>query len=345
MSTKKEKIVVTGGCGYIGSHTVVALLENDYDVVVMDDLSNSDKATLERIEQITGKTVQFELIDLKDIQVTKKVFKKHDDAVATIHFAAYKAVGESQQKPLSYYRNNLFGLINTVESQLKNGIKNLIFSSSATVYGLPDTLPINEKNGVKRPLSVYGNTKKMAEEILEDTTVANPDFSAISLRYFNPIGAHDSGLIGELPSGLPNNLMPFITQTAIGLRSELKVFGNDYDTIDGTPIRDYIHVMDLAEAHVKALEHILTKPREKNWETFNLGTGNGYSVLEIINSFENIANMKLNYRVVERREGDVPELYASSSLAEQKLNWKASRGLDEMIRSSWEWEKKLRCKN
>ncbi|ASV29700.1 UDP-glucose 4-epimerase GalE [Maribacter cobaltidurans] len=338
----KKKIIVTGGCGYIGSHTVISLLEDGYEVVVFDDFSNSDVKTLDRIKQITGKTVQYEMVDLKDTQKTNKAFNRHGDAIAIIHFAAYKAVGESQKKPLSYYRNNLFGLINIVQNQLENGIENLIFSSSATVYGEPDTLPISEGNEVKRPFSVYGNTKKIAEEILQDTARANPKFSGISLRYFNPIGAHGSGLIGELPSGTPNNLMPFITQTAIGLRPELKVFGNDYETKDGTPIRDYVHVMDLGEAHVKALNYIQSSSKKTNWEAFNLGTGNGYSVLEIINTFEALTKNKLNYRVVERREGDVPELYASFQLAEQTFGWRPKRGLDEMILSSWEWERNFR---
>jgi len=342
MKVERSKIIVTGGCGYIGSHTTVALLENGFDVVIFDDLSNSDAVILERIKKITGETAHFELVDLKDPLAAETAFQKHKDALATMHFAAYKAVGESQQKPLTYYRNNLFGLINTINYQLENNINNLIFSSSATVYGEPDILPISEESEIKRPFSVYGNTKKMAEEILQDITSANDDFSGISLRYFNPIGAHKSGLIGELPSGIPNNLMPFITQTAIGLRPELQVYGNDYDTRDGTALRDYIHVMDLAEAHVKALDYMLSGTQKNNWEAFNLGTGRGQSVLEIIKSFETISGMKLNYRIVDRRRGDVPKLFASSKLAEQKLNWKARRGLDEMIRSSWVWEKKYR---
>lgn len=340
-----RKIIVTGGCGYIGSHTVVSLLENDFEVVVIDDLSNSNSFILDGIERITGKKAAFEKMDLKDLENTRSMFNDHNDAVAVMHFAASKAVGESVQKPLIYYQNNLVALINTLIGQTENGIKKLIFSSSATVYGKPDSLPITEQNIVKRPFSVYGNTKKVAEEILEDLASAEPTFSAISLRYFNPIGAHESGLIGELPIGVPNNLMPFITQTAMGIRPLLKVFGDDYDTKDGTPIRDYIHVEDLAEAHVKALKYMMTKEHGKNWEIFNLGTGQGYSVMEIIDSFERITGTKLNYEIVDRREGDVPQLYASSELTEQKLKWKAKKGLEEMIRSSWEWEKKYGKQN
>ncbi len=339
----KNKVIVTGGCGYIGSHTVVSLIEEGYEVVVFDDLSNSKEFILNKIEEITGKAPVFEKVNLAKESVCKEIFQKHNDAKAVIHFAAYKAVGESVQKPLMYYKNNLFSLINILNAQVENKIENIIFSSSATVYGEPDLLPITESNEVKQPFSPYGNTKKVAEEILLDLTKSEHNFSAISLRYFNPIGAHSSGLIGELPSGIPNNLLPYITQCAIGILEQLKVFGDDYDTKDGTAIRDYIHVVDLAKAHVAALNRLLKKEQETSYEVFNLGTGKGYTVLEIIREFEKVANMKLNYKIVERREGDVPELYAATKLAEEKLGWKALLGLNEMIRSSWQWEQQLRA--
>lgn len=340
--SQKGKVIVTGGCGYIGSHTSVALIENGFDVVIIDDLSNSNVFILSQIQKITSIKPIFEKIDLKDMKTTSEVLERHKDAIAVIHFAAFKAVGESMQKPLNYYQNNIYTLVNTLKSQIDNIIPRMIFSSSATVYGEPENLPISEEQSVKRPFSVYGNTKKIAEEIIGDTVKANPGFSAISLRYFNPIGAHDSGLIGDLPNGIPNNLMPYITQTAIGVRSELNVFGDDYNTEDGTPIRDYIHVMDLAEAHVRALQYMLKSERKDLMEVFNLGTGKGVSVLEMIQAFESITKQKLNYRIVDRREGDVPKLYASSNLAKMKLGWEAKRGLNEMIQSSWRWEKKFR---
>jgi len=338
----KKKILVTGGCGYIGSHTVVVLLENQFDVVIVDDLSNSNIFILDRIKKITGYKPDFINADLKDISRTENIFKENKDVDAVIHFAAYKAVSESVQKPLMYYQNNMYSLINTLISMKKNDIHNFIFSSSATVYGNPKELPITEKNETQRPFSPYGNTKKIAEEILEDVVLSNPDFSAISLRYFNPIGAHQSGLIGELPNGIPNNLMPYITQTAAGVRDKLMVYGNDYPTKDGTPIRDYIHVVDLAEAHVKAIIRLLNNEQGKQLEIFNLGTGDGYSVMEVIKSFESVTGSKLNYEITGRREGDVPKLYAATDLAKEKLGWYAKRKLDEMISSSWKWEQNLR---
>jgi UDP-glucose 4-epimerase len=253
-----------------------------------------------------------------------------------------KAVGESVEKPLLYYQNNLISLINILTAQLERGNTSFIFSSSATVYGNPKTLPITENNETQRPFSPYGNTKKMAEEILEDLSKAHKESNIISLRYFNPIGAHQSGLIGELPNGIPNNLMPYITQTAVGLRDKLSVYGNDYPTKDGTPIRDYIHVVDLAKAHVKALERQLDNKQDKNFEIFNLGTGNGYSVMEVIKTFEEVSKMKLNFEIVQRRDGDVPKLFANANLAEEKLNWKAEFDLKEMIASAWKWEQKVR---
>lgn len=338
----KTKIIVTGGCGYIGSHTAIELIENDFEVVILDDLSNSTEKTISRIHKITGVTPSFVKVDLKDPVATSKVFEMHKDAAGVIHFAAHKAVGESVQKPLMYYKNNFYSLLNTLEAQSKHGINNFIFSSSATVYGTPNTLPITEDNETQRPFSPYGNTKKIAEEILDDFTKSNNMFSAISLRYFNPIGAHLSGEIGELPNGIPNNLMPYITQTAAGIREKLMVYGNDYPTKDGTPIRDYIHVVDLAKAHVIAVKRLLKKEQEKSLEFFNLGTGVGYSVLDVINSFESVTNTKLNYEITGRRDGDVPQLYASIDLANEKLGWTAERELNDMISSSWNWEQNLR---
>jgi len=338
----KQKTLVTGGCGYIGSHTVVELIENNFEVIIIDDLSNSNKETISNIQKITGVKPTFYACDLKDIHTVRNILKENKDIAATIHFAAYKAVGESVAKPLLYYQNNLVSLINILISQLEIGVTNFIFSSSATVYGNPKTLPITEENETKRPFSPYGNTKKIAEEILEDLSKANKECAIISLRYFNPIGAHKSGLIGELPNGIPNNLMPYITQTAIGLREKLSVYGNDYPTPDGTPIRDYIHVVDLAKAHVKALKRQLQNKQEENFEIFNLGTGKGYSVLEVIKTFEEVSKKKLNYEIVDRRDGDVPKLYADAKLAEEKLEWKANKSLEEMIASAWQWEQKVR---
>ena len=338
----KQKILVTGGCGYIGSHTVVELIENNFDVLIIDDFSNSNKETIENIHKITGVKPTFYDCDLKEIHTVRKILKENKDIAATIHFAAYKAVGESVAKPLLYYQNNLVSLLNILSTQLEIGTINFIFSSSATVYGNPKTLPITEENETQRPFSPYGNSKKIAEEILEDLSKANKDCNLISLRYFNPIGAHKSGLIGELPNGIPNNLMPYITQTAVGLRDKLSVYGNDYPTPDGTPIRDYIHVVDLAKAHVKALKRQLQNKQEENFEVFNLGTGKGYSVLEVIKAFEEVSKKKLNYEIVERRDGDVPKLYADTKLAEEKLEWKANKSLEEMIASAWQWEQKVR---
>jgi len=337
----QEKIIVTGGCGYIGSHTVITLINHNYEVVIFDDLSNSNLKTLDRIQKITGIKPHFEQVDLKSSEATHAVFKTHKDSKAVIHFAAHKAVAESIHNPLMYYQNNLFSLINTLKAQQDNSIKHHIFSSSATVYGNPSQMPITEDAPTQRSFSPYGNTKKMAEEILEDFTNSQSDISVISLRYFNPIGAHESGQIGEFPTAIPNNLMPYITQTAAGVLEKLMVFGNDYPTKDGTPIRDYIHVVDLAEAHLKALQRLLG-PKSQPLEVFNLGTGNGYSVLEMIKAFEAVSGSLLNYEITDRRPGDVPEMFASTALAKQVLNWEASRSLHDMIQSSWTWEQNLR---
>ena len=337
-----RKIIVTGGCGYVGSHTVVQLIENQFEVLILDDLSNSSEASLDRINQITGKRPLFIKVDLSDKEATAKTFEKHKDALAVIHLAALKAVGESIDIPLKYYYNNLNCLLNTLDSQIENGINNLVFSSSATVYGTPDELPITEKSNTKRPFSPYGNTKRIGEEIIEDLCKTKFDFSSISLRYFNPIGAHESGIIGEIPKGVPNNLMPYITQTAVGIREKLMVFGGDYPTQDGTAIRDYVHVMDLAKAHINALNRLLNEEQDTSYETFNLGSTKGYSVLEMIQTFEAVSKVKLNFEITDRRAGDISELYASTKFAEEKLGWKAERNIDEMIRSSWEWEQNLR---
>ena len=338
----RKKIIVTGGCGYIGSHTVIELIENGYDVLVFDNLSNSTEASLDRIEQITGTRPAFVQLDLSDAKETNILFKLHQDVHAVIHFAAHKAVGESVLDPLKYYQNNLYALINTLSAQRENGINKFIFSSSATVYGDPDHLPVTEESELKRASSPYGNSKKIGEEILEDLTKSDLNFSVISLRYFNPIGAHASGFIGEIPSGIPNNLMPYITQTAAGVREQLLVYGNDYPTPDGTAIRDYIHVVDLAQAHVVALKRLLDQKQESPLEVFNLGTAKGYSVLEVIHSFESVTQVQLNYKLTDRRAGDIASLYAATERTEKQLGWKAQKGIDEMMRSSWEWEQYYR---
>lgn len=337
-----SKIILTGGCGYIGSHTCIALLAQGYEVVVFDDFSNASKESIERIEKIAGKRPELCIVDLKNKNAASAAFEAHKEALAVIHFAAYKAVKESVDRPLQYYENNFFSLINTLTAQQKLGINNFIFSSSATVYGMPETCPVTEKSQVSKPFSPYGNTKKIAEEILNDHTAANLDFSVISLRYFNPIGAHESGEIGELPNGIPNNLMPYITQTAAGIRQKLMVFGNDYPTKDGTAIRDYIHVMDLAEAHVVAVNRLVDQKQEQNFEIYNLGTGMGYSVLEVITAFETQNNLSINYEITGRRDGDVPVVFASTELASKKLGWTAKRDLNSMVKSAWNWEKNYR---
>lgn len=338
----KNKIIVTGGTGFIGSHTAVELQTNGYEVVIADDLRNSDIEVVGQIEKITSIRPIFEQVDLTDQQTTESFLKKHSDAVACIHFAALKAVGESVEKPLLYYRNNLSGLINLLHGFQGSKLKAFIFSSSCTVYGQPDELPITEESPVVPANSPYGNTKQMAEEIIREAVGSGEMTSAISLRYFNPIGAHPTALIGELPKGVPNNLMPFITQSAAGVRPALKVFGKDYDTPDGTAIRDYIHVVDLAQAHVVALKRILEGRNKKSYEVFNLGTGKGYSVLEVIESFERMSGVKLDYSFAERRAGDVEKTYADTTRANTELGWKALLNLDEMTSSAWKWEQKIR---
>lgn len=332
------KILVTGGTGYIGSHTVVELQKEGYDVVIADNLSNSQADVADRIAKITGTKPALEVINLCDPEKTHQVFKKNFDIEAVIHFAGFKSVGESVNSPLKYYRNNLLSTLNVLKFMTKYAINKIVFSSSCTVYGQPDLLPVSEQSPLKPPESPYGNTKKMIEEILRDNAHAKERF-AISLRYFNPIGAHESALIGEAPSETPDNLVPYITQTAIGIRPFLRVFGNDYNTPDGTPIRDYVHVTDLAKAHVAALKRMTEGKMKENFEVFNLGTGKGHSVMEIIQSFERVAGMKLNYKILPRRPGDIEKIWADPSYANAELGWKAEKTLDEMMLSAWNWEK------
>jgi len=336
------KILVTGGLGFIGSHTVVELQNEGFEVVVVDNLSNSSIDVLDGIEAITGKKPIFEEFDLRDKPKVQDFFQKHSDVAGVIHFAASKAVGESVEKPLLYYENNLGVLVYILQELKKKGRASFIFSSSCTVYGQADTMPITEAAPVKPAESPYGNTKQVGEEIIRDTCKVNPDLKAIALRYFNPIGAHPSGKIGELPIGVPQNLVPFITQTGIGLREQLSVFGDDYPTEDGTCIRDYIHVVDLAKAHVAALQRLLKGKNESNYEVFNLGTGKGSSVLEVIQSFERVSGEKLNYKIVDRRPGDVIQAYADTKKANEVLGWKAKSSLDDAMKSAWEWEKIVR---
>jgi UDP-glucose 4-epimerase len=334
------KILVTGGTGYIGSHTVVELQLKGYEVIVVDNLSNSREDVLDGITKITGTRPQFVKLDLADPAPTAAFFKKNPGIDGVIHFAAFKAVGESVEKPLMYYRNNLVSLINLLQGMSENNIPDLVFSSSCTVYGQPDELPVKETAPVKPALSPYGNTKQISEEMITDFSTVTGTRS-ILLRYFNPIGAHESALIGELPIGTPNNLVPFITQTATGRRDYLRVWGNDYHTPDGTAIRDYIHVVDLAKAHVIAVERMLNGKNRQQVEIFNLGTGKGHSVMEVINSFLKMSGVKLDYRIMPRRPGDVEKVWADTNLANNELGWKAEKNLDEMTLSAWNWEKRL----
>lgn len=337
----KKKILVTGGTGYIGSHTAVELINSGFEVLIIDNLSNSREDVLEGVEQITGVRPAFYNFDLCDLSRLDDFFREHSDMAAIIHFAAYKAVGESVEKPLLYYRNNLVSLINLLELMGKYHVPNMVFSSSCTVYGQPEKLPVSEQSPILPAESPYGNTKQISEEIIRDTLKAVNELRAISLRYFNPVGAHDSGLIGELPLGVPNNLVPFITQTAAGLRDELSVFGDDYDTPDGTAIRDYIHVVDLAKAHVIAVERMLKNKQKSSCEVFNLGTGNGYSVLEVIKAFESSTGVKLKYKIVGRRAGDVEKVWADTTFANKELGWKAARDINNMMATAWKWQQYL----
>ncbi len=335
------KIVVTGGLGFIGSHTVVELQNEGFEVVVIDNLSNSSPTVLDGIYTITGKKPVFENFDLRDKLLVQEFFKKHSDVAGVIHFAASKAVGESVENPLLYYENNVTTLIYLLRELQKLEQSNLIFSSSCTVYGQAEIMPITENASIQPAISPYGNTKQIGEEIINDVAKVN-NLNAILLRYFNPIGAHSSAEIGELPIGVPQNLVPYITQTGFGLRKELSVYGNDYPTPDGTCIRDYIHVVDLAKAHVTAMKRLLNKQNLNKVETFNLGTGTGSSVLEVIESFERISGKKLPYKIVARREGDVISAYSNTEKANSVLGWKAESTLDQAIASAWKWEQKIR---
>lgn len=336
----KNKILVTGGLGFIGSNTAVALIEAGYEVVIIDDLSNAALFILDRIEQLTGTRPRFCQLDMNEQGKLTHFFEIESGVQAVIHFAASKAVGESMQLPMKYFRNNICPLINLLDNMQAFGIPNLIFSSSATVYGEPDVLPVTETTPIKPALSAYGSTKQMGEDILKKVTAA-AQLNAISLRYFNPVGAHESALLGELPLGKPNNLMPVVTQTAAGKINCLQVYGNDYDTPDGTCVRDYIHVTDLAEAHVKSCERLLAQQQESSYEVFNIGTGEGISVMEMIAAFEQYNGVKLNYQISARRAGDAQSIYADATLANNKLQWKARKGLKEMVTTAWNWQKQL----
>jgi len=331
------KILVTGGTGYIGAHTVVELQNNGYEVVIIDNLSNSDIKILTQIETITGKKPAFVKLDLRDKSSIIEFLKQHTDISGVIHFAASKSVSESVKNPLLYYDNNISTLVNLLNSLTGKPV-NFVFSSSCTVYGEPDTLPVTEQAEIKKAESPYGNTKQIGEEILKETANATDDLKVIALRYFNPVGAHQSALIGELPNGVPQNLVPFITQTAIGKREQLTVFGDKFDTPDGSCIRDFIHVVDLAKAHVAAIKRMEAKEMAAAYEVFNVGTGNGYSVLELIHTFEKVTGKQLNYRVGPPRDGDIVKIWGDVSLAEKELNWKAENDLTSMLSSAWAWE-------
>lgn len=337
----KRTVLISGGAGYIGSHTAVELINAGYYVVIIDNLTNSERDSVAGVEKITGKKVAFEVVDTCDRAQLKTVFETYPfDTV--IHFAAYKAVGESMAEPLKYYQNNLVSFMNIVAMMKEYGRPNILFSSSATVYGEAEHLPVTEQTPRQPATSPYGNTKQIAEDILRDSCRAYDNVRGIALRYFNPIGAHPSALIGELPRGVPNNLVPFITQTAAGIRERLSVFGNDYDTPDGTCLRDYIDVVDLAKAHVATVNRMTSDKMVDRYEIFNIGTGRPISVLELLTTFENVNNIKLPYTIVDRRPGDVPAVWAETSRANEVLEWKAERTLNETLKSAWEWEKHVR---
>ena len=339
-----SRILVTGGTGYIGSHTTVELMQQGYDVVVIDNLSNSNADVLDGVAAIVGTRPAFEQVDCNDAQALAQVFKKYPDIQGVIHFAASKAVGESVEQPLMYYRNNLMSLVTLLEQMKEHNVHNIVFSSSCTVYGQPtdEHLPVDETAPIQVALSPYGNTKQINEEIIRDEAHANAQLHATILRYFNPIGAHPSAMIGELPNGVPQNLLPFVTQTAIGLRPELKVFGDDYNTPDGSCIRDYIYVVDLAKAHVKAVERMLNRQATEQVEVFNLGTGRGLSVLEILNTFMQVTGANVPYQIVGRREGDIEQVWAKPDKANNVLGWKAETPIEDVLLSAWRWEQKIR---
>ncbi len=338
----KGKILVTGGTGYIGSHTTVELINKGYQVVIIDNLSNSESGVIDSIEEISGTRPKFYEFDLLDQNKLDKFLAENKDLQGIIHFAAAKAVGESVKVPLHYYRNNLVTMLNLLEGMKKYEIENFVFSSSCTVYGQPDKLPVTENAPIKPAESPYGYTKQVNESILKDTIASGAKIKGIALRYFNPIGAHHSGLIGELPIGVPANLMPFVTQTAYGLREQLSVFGDDYETPDGSCIRDYIHVVDLAKAHIIAIERMISGKNKASYEMFNIGTGNGFSVFEVIKSFEKTSGNKLNYKVAPRRAGDIVQIWADTTIGNNELGWKAEKSLDEMTLSAWKWEQNYR---
>ena len=340
----KQTILVTGGTGFIGSHTTVELQQAGYQVVIIDNLSNSNANVVDGIEKITGIRPAFEKVDCCDIAALEGVFQKYSDIKGIIHFAASKAVGESVEKPLLYYRNNLNSLINLLELMPKYDVKGIIFSSSCTVYGQPteENLPVTEKAPIQKALSPYGNTKQVNEEIIQDFIHSGAPIKSVILRYFNPIGAHPTALIGELPNGVPMNLIPFVTQTAIGIRKQLKIFGNDYGTPDGTCIRDYIYVVDLAKAHVKAMERVLDNPDTDPVEVFNIGTGRGLSTLEVVEGFEKATGVKLPWEYAPRREGDIEKVWGNVDKANKVLGWKAEANIDDVLRSAWKWQLKLR---
>lgn len=339
----KETILVTGGTGFIGSHTVVELQQAGYNVVIIDNLSNSKADVVDGIEKITGIRPAFENVDCCDMKSMENVFNKYNSIKGIIHFAASKAVGESVQKPLLYYRNNILSLINILELMSQHGVKGIIFSSSCTVYGQPspENLPVTENAPIQKALSPYGNTKQINEEIIQDYIHSGAPIKSIILRYFNPIGAHPTAHIGELPNGVPMNLIPFVTQTAIGIRKQLKIFGNDYNTPDGTCIRDYIYVVDLAKAHVKAMERILEDKGTDSVEIFNIGTGRGVSTLEVVEGFEKTTGVKVNWEYAPRREGDIEKVWADPAKANNVLGWKAETSLEDTLRSAWKWQVKL----
>ncbi len=338
----KELILVTGGTGYIGSHTAVELINEGYEVVIVDNLSNSTVDSLDGIEKITGIRPAFEQFDLCDKSLLNAFFVKYPKLKAIIHFAAFKAVGESVDLPLKYYRNNLVSLMNLLECMEEYKVPSIVFSSSCTVYGQPTELPVTENAPMVPAESPYGNTKQICEEILRDSVRSMPALQVIALRYFNPIGAHPTALIGELPNGIPNNLVPFVTQTAAGLRDELKIFGDDYPTSDGSAVRDYINVADLAKAHVTAIRRLINQKNESAFEFFNLGTGRGSSVLEIVKTFEKVTGVPVKYKIVGRRAGDIIAVWADTTKANEVLGWKAGTSLEDTLLSAWNWEKKLR---
>ncbi len=337
-----SKIIVTGGAGYIGSHTCVELVAAGYEPVIIDNFSNSEPYMVDRINELTNKDLKVYEGDCTDIELLRRAFSETENLTGVIHFAAFKAVGESSEKPLKYYENNLVSTINLLKVMQEKSIQGLVFSSSCTVYGQPDVLPVTEETPLKPAESPYGRTKQMCEDIIHDVYKSGTRIKAISLRYFNPIGAHPSARIGELPTGVPNNLIPFITQTAAGLREKLTVFGNDYDTPDGTCVRDYIHVIDLARAHVAAIDHLNSVPEEAYYDTFNIGTGRGNSVQEVIDTFEKVNNVALNFEVGPRRPGDVVTTYADVTKSSEQLNWKAEHSLADGLRDSWNWQKQLK---